>query len=294
MDIKALRLYCHLASSLHFGQTSAAMHISAPTLSRTIQRLEDEVGEALFNRDNRKVQLTDAGQKYLLFAQRVLHDWRDLEQQLNHNDTALTGQLHIYSSVTATYSFLYDVLMLFRSQHPGVDIKLSTGDPADAIDWVRSGQSDLAIAALPDKLPSSLIFHRLGNAPLCMVGPVVPCQVSQQLATDNISWDNLPYILPERGLSRMRVEKWCKDIGFKPYVHAEASGHEAIVSMVALGLGIGPVPTPVLKSSPMRSNIRILDLPIDLGPFEVGVCSSKRSLNDPKVAAFWSIAKRSH
>ena len=294
MDIRSLRMFCHLASSLHFGHTSSAMHVSAPTLSRTIQRLEEEVGEALFSRDNRKVHLTDAGQKFLLFAQRVLHDWRDLEQQLNQDETALSGQIHIYCSVTASYSFLYELLMHFRHQHPAVDIKLSTGDPADGVDWVKNDLADLAITARPDKLPTSLAFHKQGDAPLQMVGPVVPCQVSQQIATDEIDWQSLPYILPERGVSRQRVEKWCKDIGFKPYVHAEVSGHEAIVSMVALGLGVGPVPAQVLKNSPLRSSIRILDLPVDLGPFEVGICSSKRALQDPKVAAFWAIAKRAH
>lgn len=294
MDIRSLRMFCHLATSLHFGQTSSAMHVSAPTLSRCIQRLEDEAGEALFSRDNRKVQLTDAGQKFLLFAQRVLHDWHALEQQLNQNQSALSGQIHIYCSVTASYSFLYDLLTHFRNAHPAVDIKLSTGDPADALDWVKNDQTDIVITACPDKLPASLVFHKLGDAPLQMVGPVVPCQVSQQIATEEIDWQRLPYILPERGISRQRVEKWFKDIGFKPDVHAEVSGHEAIVSMVALGLGVGPVPTPVIRNSPLRSKIRVLPLPVPLGPHEVGLCSNKRSLQDPKVAAFWACAKETH
>ncbi|MBD1388060.1 HTH-type transcriptional activator IlvY [Neiella sp. HB171785] len=293
MDIRSLRMFCHLATSLHFGQTSSAMHVSAPTLSRTIQRLEEEVGDALFSRDNRRVELTDAGQKFLLFAQRVLLDWQDLEQQLSADHQALSGQIHIYCSVTASYSFLYDLLNDFRHQHPGVDIKLSTGDPADALDWVKEGNADISITAKPDKLSSSLVFQKLGDAPLQMVGPVVPCQVSQQIATDDIDWAQLPYILPERGLARTRLDKWCKNLGFKPKVHAEVSGHEAIVSMVALGLGVGPVPQPVLKNSPLRSNIRVLQLPQSFGSFEVGLCSSKRGLQDPKVAAFWALAKTS-
>ncbi|MBW8189886.1 HTH-type transcriptional activator IlvY [Neiella marina] len=292
MDIRSLRMFCHLATSLHFGHTSSAMHVSAPTLSRTIQRLEEEVGEALFSRDNRRVQLTDAGQKFLLFAQRVLHDWQDLEQHLSAGHEALSGQIHIYCSVTASYSFLYELLNDFRHQHPAVDIKLSTGDPADALDWVRDGNADISITAKPDKLSSSLMFQKLGDAPLQMVGPVVPCQVSQQIATHDIDWQALPYILPERGLARTRLDKWCKSQGFKPRVHAEVSGHEAIVSMVALGLGVGPVPLAVLRGSPLKNNIRVLDLPKPFGPFEVGLCSSKRALQDPKVAAFWAIAQQ--
>ena len=291
MDIRALRMFCHLATSLHFGQTSAAMHVSAPTLSRTIQRLEEEVGEPLFTRDNRRAQLTDAGQKFLLFAQRVLHDWQSLEHQLSERHQALTGQIHIFCSVTASYSFLYELLTHFRNQHPSVDIKLSTGDPADALDWVKNNSADLCITALPDKLPGSLVYHKLGDAPLQMIGPVTPCQVTRQIAASPIEWRELPYILPERGLARQRLDKWCKQLGFKPNVHAEVSGHEAIVSMVALGLGVGLVPAPVLRNSPLSNNIRVLELPISLGPFEVGICSSKMALQDPKVAAFWAVAR---
>ena len=294
MDIRSLRLFCHLATSLHFGQTSAALHVSAPTLSRAIQRLEAEVGEALFTRDNRKVQLTPAGQSFVTFAQGVLNDWYRLEHQLKQEQNALSGQLHIYCSVTASYSFLYDLLNEFRTLHPAVDIKLSTGDPADALDWAQKNLADVVITARPDKLASSLLFHKLGDAPLQMVAPLVPCQVSHQLSQTRFDWQALPYILPERGVSRLRVDKWCKNMGFKPHVHAEVSGHEAIVSMVALGLGVGPVPSQVLRGSPLLQSIRVLELPMPLGPFEVGICSSKRALQDPRVAAFWAIAQGQH
>ena len=58
MDLRDLKLFLHLAESCHFGRTARAMHVSPSTLSRQIQRLEEDVGHALFLRDNRTVTLT--------------------------------------------------------------------------------------------------------------------------------------------------------------------------------------------------------------------------------------------
>ena len=63
MDLRNLELFLHLADSLHFGKSADAMAVSPSTLSRAIQRLEQETGCILFERDNRSVRLTPAGEK---------------------------------------------------------------------------------------------------------------------------------------------------------------------------------------------------------------------------------------
>lgn len=292
MDIRSLKLFIHLASTLHFGKTSQAMHVSAPTLTRAIQRLEDEVGDALFSRDKRRVKLTPSGQQFLLFAQGVLNDWRDLENRLQSKSDQLIGQIHIYCSVTASYSYLFDLLMPFRQAYPDIDIKLSTGDAADAIEWVYEGRADLAIAIELDRMPHRLMFQELGSPKLHLIAPTVPCALSAQLQASPIEWSSLPYITSERGVSRVRLENWCRSLGFKPHVQAEVSGHEAIVSMVALGLGVGVVPEPVLRSSPFADRITPLPVPKPLGAFKVGLCTTQMALDDPRVCAFWEQAHR--
>ena len=68
MDFNELRLFNHLAGTLHYGKTSRACNISPSALSRTIVRLEEEVGHKLFYRDNRSVELTDTGKIDRLFS----------------------------------------------------------------------------------------------------------------------------------------------------------------------------------------------------------------------------------
>ena len=62
MDLRNLELFLHLADSLHFGKSADAMAVSPSTLSRAIQRLEQKTGCVLFERDNRSVRLTPAGE----------------------------------------------------------------------------------------------------------------------------------------------------------------------------------------------------------------------------------------
>lgn len=70
MDLRDLKIFLHLAESRHFGRSARAMHVSPSTLSRQIQRLEDDLGQPLFVRDNRTVTLTEAGKSCVLLRSR--------------------------------------------------------------------------------------------------------------------------------------------------------------------------------------------------------------------------------
>ena len=75
-----------------------------------------------------------------------------------------------------------------------------------------------------------------------------------------------------------------------PRVHARVAGNEAIVAMVALGLGVGVVPRIVLDNSPLAERVRELPTRPAFAPYEVGLVTLARHLNDPLVAAFWALA----
>jgi LysR family positive regulator for ilvC len=65
------------------------------------------------------------------------------------------------------------------------------------------------------------------------------------------------------------------------------TGNEAILSLVSTGCGVGVVPSLVMEQSPLRVNVRALDVDASLGEFRIGVCCRRKSLNNPLVAAFW-------
>jgi LysR family positive regulator for ilvC len=290
MENKDLQLFLHLAGSLHFARTSEAMHVSPSTLSRIIKRLEDEIGESLFERDKRTVSLTQIGRQFEVYARQSLDQWQQFEMGLQTQSKELSGELRLYCSVTASYRYLSELLMRLRQQYPRIEITLRTGDPADAIPRVLNGEADIVIAARPDVLPSSLSFQIIGQSSLVFIAPEVPCAVQTLINQPVIDWQQVPMILSEAGIARPRVDRWFRQQKIKPNMYARVSGNEAIVAMVGLGFGVGVVPDLVLDSSPMLNKVRIVEVQPALDPISVGICSLHKRRSDPIVDAFWQLA----
>lgn len=282
MDVTRLRLFSALANSLHFGRAAASSHVSPSTLSRNIKQLEDDLGITLFERDNRSVALTHEGQSFLNFAREVLQQWETYQESLLAKADQLHGQLSIYCSVTASYSFLYDILTEFRVKHPGIAIKLHTGDPAQSIERVQAGYEDIAIAAKPEKLPSGISFKPIAHSSLVFI-----CAKDHQEWKD-ADWNQIPIIIPEEGLPRERLNLWFNEQGIKPNIYAEVKGNEAIVSMVSLGFGVGVLPKIVVDNSPLANQVETFARQPDLGPYSMGICVMEKRLKSPILAAFWA------
>jgi LysR family positive regulator for ilvC len=169
MDDRHLKQFVTLAESLHFGRASEASHISPSALSRSIRQLETEVGASLFERNNRSVSLTHAGGVFLEYARDALSQWDAVRNNLMQQSGELHGEVSMYCSVTASYSFLFDLLSEFRRDHPRIEIKLHTGDPEHALERVLAGDEDIAIGARPDTLPNGLAFKSIAVSPLVFI-----------------------------------------------------------------------------------------------------------------------------
>jgi LysR family positive regulator for ilvC len=289
MDHRLLKQFINLAASLHFGRAAEASNVSPSALSRSIRKLEEEVGVDLFERNNRSVSLTDAGTRFLEYARDALQNWDSVRNHLMADSMNLRGEVSLYCSVTASYSFLFDILARVRRQHPRIEIKLHTGDPEDAIGRVLAGTEDIAIAARPRNLHAGLAFKRIDISPLVFIaaeGHSVPA------GQDTAAWARCPMILNERGLSRQRVDRWFRQLGAQATIYAQVAGNEAIVSMVSLGFGIGVVPQIVLENSPLAGTVNIIDVEPQLDPYEVGLVTLERKIANPLIRAFWETSAR--
>ena len=294
MDNRQLKMFLALAESLHFAQASEQCHVSPSTLSRNIQQLEQQLGVVLFERDNRTVTLTHHGQQFIQYATTTLAQWDVFKSSLSDDCNELLGELSIYCSVTASHSFLHQILSRYRQRFPKVEIKLRTGDVALSVARILNEQEDMAIAAKPDLLPANLAFQTIGLSPLVFIAPTKRCDVQAQIDSHQnqaLRWSELPMIVPEQGLARKRLDQWFKRKNIRPVIYSEVAGNEAIVSMVSLGFGIGDVPNIVLDNSPLQDLIRVVDVSPALAPFEVGICTLKKRLKNPLINSLWQVAK---
>jgi LysR family positive regulator for ilvC len=290
MNHHELRAFLAVSSNLHFGRAGRDVNLSPSALSRTIRRLEDEVGERLFVRDTRAVELTAAGRALRSYAQELLDGWESFRASLADSRHVLRGELSVYCSVAASYTVLTGLIAAFRRRQPAVHLRIETGDPARAIERLQGGLADVAVAARPAVLPRSLVFRTIAVSPLLFAAPTIDCEAAALTSRRPIAWARVPMILTAAGLSRRRADQWFRRQGIRPNVYAEVSGHEGVISMVRLGCGVGIVPRVVLDRFAEKSEARVLAVEPALEPYVVGLCAHRRRLGAPVVKAFWECA----
>jgi LysR family positive regulator for ilvC len=287
-EYESLRQFVELSRALHFGRAARASHVSPSALSRSIQRLEAELGEQLVERSHHEVALTRAGEQFLHHARAVLDEWHRYDSERSNARGSLTGTLHMYCTVTAAQSVVPELLSELRRRHPGIRVELATGYVSDAINQLRGGHIDASIAALPDRLPAGIASRELGVTPTVFVGPRAECPVRDAVQRRRVEWNDVPLVLPAHGVVRDYVDEWLEHRRVRPAVYAEIEGHEAILSLVALGYGVGVVPKLVLDKSALRTRVAALTVRPALPDLRIALCVRERSLANPLVAAIWN------
>jgi LysR family positive regulator for ilvC len=143
------------------------------------------------------------------------------------------------------------------------------------------------VAALPARVPAGVISRVLATTPLVFVGPTAQGPVADSLERRTIDWSQVPLVLPAHGLVREYADEWIARRGITPTVYAEIQGHEAILSLVALGCGVGVVPRLVLENSALRERIVEIAVRPPLHVLRIALCIRARSQANPLVAAVW-------
>ena len=288
-----LSLFLHLAESLHFARSAKALHMSPSALTRSIQRLEEELHQALFHRTKRSVHLTRAGEIFRDYARAQLAEHTRLLEALAAETLAPTGELRIACTVTACHSVLPKLLARCRARYPGIHLQLSTSDAARCMQSLENDEVDLAVVPEPEHPAPELRFVRLAYTELSFIAPVSDQELGRRAKLGGSHWNGLPVILARRGVERERIDAWLGQQAAQPEVYAEVDGNEAILAMVALGCGVGLVPELVRKDSPLRGRIERVEVRRPPNGYHVSLCAKQRTLSRRTAAVFWELGPSS-
>jgi len=227
------------------------------------------------------VRLTPAGDRLRAYADETLSGWKRLHEDVAGDADEVGGEISVYCSVTASYAILPDILSAFRQHYPAVQIRLVTGDANVAVDRVMDGAVDISVAALPERLPAGIQTRIVTETPLVFIA------ARGAYPTGEVNWELTPMVLPESGLIRDYLQEWFRARGVVPRIYGEVSGHEGILSLVSLGMGVGVVPSLVLEKSLIQADVEVLDVSPALPNFRVGLCTKRSRLTSSAVRAFW-------
>lgn len=139
---QSLQCFRRVVETGSFAAAARDLDLSPSMVTKTIQQLEEWTGSRLLARTTRRMQLTEAGETFYGYCQRVLDDTQQTLGTLRESRGELSGRLVLAVPVSLTLSFLKDHLHAFQAAHPRIELELRLSDRT--VDLVREGV-DVAI-----------------------------------------------------------------------------------------------------------------------------------------------------
>ena len=147
MELEQLRHFLSVAELGNFTKAAVDVGLSQSALSRSIQRLEEELGQPLFDRQSRKAVLTDAGQTLEMRAKQIVSSVDELRAEIC--DDGQTGNVRVGAIPTIAPYFLPKRLQTFQKSFPKAKVIVQEDTTAELTRKLYDGAIDLAVAALP-------------------------------------------------------------------------------------------------------------------------------------------------
>lgn len=241
MNLRDLRYFVALADHRHFGRAAVACHVSQPTLSTQIRKLEDELGVALVERAPRKVMLTPIGRELLDHARRIVDEAERMKQSARRQQDPESGMLRLGLFPTLGPYLLPHVVPALRLRFPQLELRLVEEKSAELVERLKDGRLDAGLLALPlhdDQLHAEPLFQE----PFLLAVPSEhPLATRGTLPLDAL--DNLQLLLLEEGhCLRDQALDVCRLSGASETGGFRATSLETLRQMVAAGVGITLLP----------------------------------------------------
>lgn len=245
-QIKALHCFLVLIETGNYTKAAEKLHLTQPTLSKMVQRLEEHLHETLLFRNNQKVTLTQAGQLFEQSARQIIGLWHRLEEDIHSLHGLNSGRLRL--GICPMMSSLFTPLLVeFRHIYPGIKLDIFEHGGFGCEQALLEDKLDIAFTALPTIHSDDLVSRNLIQFPLLVCLP----ENHPLLIKEQLSWEDLalyPFILynEDFALSQL-IHRFSQRAGVKLDVAFRSGQWDFLASMVEAEMGIAILPEPICQ-----------------------------------------------
>jgi len=251
VQLQQLACFVAVVDEQHFTRAAQRLHLAQPSLSAQVRSLEREVGGPLLHRQRGAVRPTEAGERLLPYARRILADAAAAAAEMQRVRGLETGVLRVGATPSAGTALLPPVLRRFHDAHPGVVLHLSEAGSRDLVEQLAVGALDLAVVVLPvaahggalattPLLRDALGLASAADGPAPVPGPSAG---PQDLA-------DVGLVLPGEGYDlRATALAACAAAGVEPRVVADGGELDVVVALVRAGVGAAVLPRTVVDGA---------------------------------------------
>ena len=241
MEIRQLEIFRALARELSFTKAAAQVHCVQSNVTTQIRAMESELGAPLFDRLAKRVVLTDAGRRFLPYADRVLATLQEGRDAVGQNATP-SGPLRIGTPESVLTYRLPRVLGRFRKLYPKVELIFRPYLDQGLVQMIESGELDLAVWMGDTIKRDRLKTLRLRDEKLVFIAaPKHPLTAKKRVVPHDLTGQTL--LLTEAGCNyRKKLDQLLSVMSIRPESVTEFSSVEAIKECVSLGMGLSLLP----------------------------------------------------
>ncbi len=244
MTLTEMRYIVALARERHFGKAAEACHVSQPTLSVALKKVEGQLGAALFERTASDVRITALGERIVAQARRVLDEAVKLEEIAQSTGDPMSGQLRVGIIYTIAPYLLPQMIPALSREAPKMPLFLKEDFTGNLIPALKAGELDVIVIALPFAEPG-LVAQPVYEEPFRVVVPAAhPWAGREAVIGDELEGQNL-LLLGQGNCFRDQVLESCPRLNAPDALdHSlEGSSLETIRYMVASGAGVAVMPS---------------------------------------------------
>ena len=256
MTLTEMRYIVALARDRHFGKAAESCHVSQPTLSVALKKVEGQLGASLFERAATEVRITALGERIVAQARRVLEEAVRLEEIAGAAGDPMSGPLRVGVIYTIAPYLLPKLVPSLYQHAPAMPLFLKEDFTANLIPALKAGELDVIVIALPLAEPG-LVAQAVYDEPFRVVVPANhPWANRQDVKADELDGQNL-LLLGQGNCFRDQVLESCPRLTAPDALaHSlEGGSLETIRYMVASGAGVAVMPStaadPLIDNEPM-------------------------------------------
>lgn len=250
MDLLSLRYFRVVARREHISRAAEELRVAQPSVSRTIARLETELGVPLFDRHGRSIRLNRYGAAFLTRVERALDELDDARREVADAAGLDDGSVAVAAE---TLLPLTELLARFRAAHPGVTVRCFQSTPELMREQLRSREVDFCVASQPLPGPGLGAVRLLHEEVLLAVPTGHPLAGRGRIPVAELA--EQVFITTRPGhWQRVLLERLFAQIGRRPVISCEGDEPGATHYLIAAGLGIGLLPSlarPDLAEAPL-------------------------------------------
>ncbi len=236
ITFRQLRVFAEVVKLGSVQRAADALHLTPPAVSMQIKELEHQVGLSLFDRGNRRLVLSTAGEYFLVYARRLLGTLKEAEDAMARFTRIESGTLNVGMVSSAKY-FLPQLLAQFHTEHPGVEVRLRLGSREQLAALMQANEVDLAIMGRPPKDFACRAEPFAMHPHVLVTAPTHPFAQAESVPAAALARE--PFIVREPGSgTRAALDEYLDSHHLMPMVVMEMHSTEAIKQAVMAGLGV--------------------------------------------------------